>query len=466
MKNRQILALSSVVLLGVAGAVNAADTGSGDVKAEIAALRAQVAKLEGAQSKTWLSEQRAEEVKALVKDVLADADTRASLMANGMTAGHNGKNFFLASEDNNFLLNISGLLQVRYQYVNRQLNTDSESLENESESGFELNRTWVQLDGHIVSPAWTYVVRLQNAGSDSFGSNSGDSSSVVFQRASIGYDVVDNVNVRVGRERAPFLREELIDDGFQLAVDRSNVNQLFSAGYTEGLYVTWQATDAVRVAVSINDGVRSGEANGSLGFNNDRNDLTVTGRADVKLLGDWKQSEQFSSWNDESSALFVGGGVNYQIAQTGDIGANNKDLRWTADALYKTGGLNIFGAIVYRNGYNDSTSNQHSDQFGAVAQAGYFVIPDKFEPFARYEYIDLDNDGGAGLGSGGFSLDPRVHHIVTAGANYYFAKQRAKATVDVGYAFNENTGALSQGFLSDNGHGGQFLVRGQVQLAF
>ncbi|MCX5659414.1 MAG: porin [Planctomycetota bacterium] len=472
MKTRQIFALSSGLLLGVTGVVHADATSEGtDVKAEVAALRARVNELEGKQSQTWLNAQRAEEVKALVKDVLADADTRSSLMANGMTAGHNGTNFFLASEDNNFLLNISGLIQARYEYANRTTAKNPapgsgglDPEDNENLSGFEVSRTQLNFFGHVVSPAWTYYIRLAT------GSESESASSSVFvQRATIGYDIVDNVNLAVGRQRAAFLKEEMIDDGYQLAVDRSNVNQLFSAGYVEGLFLTWNPTDSVRIQASLNDGIRSGEFS-SLGYASDGNDITVTARGDVKLMGDWKQAEQFSAWNDQESALFVGAAVNYQLSQTGDNGGNNKDLRWTIDGQYKTGGLNVFAAIAYRNGYNDAdtTLNTNSDQFGAVVQAGYFVIPDKFEPFARYEYLDLDNTADPGLtGGSSISTDPRVHHVVTGGANYYFAKQRVKATVDAGYAFNSNTGALSQGFQTDvNNHGGQFLVRGQVQLMF
>ena len=46
----------------------------------------------------WLTEQRAEEIKGLVADVLADADTRASLTGNGLMAGWSD-DFFLASAD-------------------------------------------------------------------------------------------------------------------------------------------------------------------------------------------------------------------------------------------------------------------------------------------------------------------------------------------------------------------------------
>jgi len=58
----------------------------------------------------------ADETRALVAEMLADAETRSSLLQNSATAGHDGK-FFLASPDGNFRLNIGGQIQFRYNTV-------------------------------------------------------------------------------------------------------------------------------------------------------------------------------------------------------------------------------------------------------------------------------------------------------------------------------------------------------------
>lgn len=57
-------------------------------------LRDEVAQLRANQREVWLDEHRAGEIKTLIRDVLADADLRASLV---------GKKFYLASEDGGFL---------------------------------------------------------------------------------------------------------------------------------------------------------------------------------------------------------------------------------------------------------------------------------------------------------------------------------------------------------------------------
>ena len=53
----------------------------------MAELKDTVAELKAASDDDWLTERRAQEIRGLVEDVLADADTRASLLQDGMTAG-------------------------------------------------------------------------------------------------------------------------------------------------------------------------------------------------------------------------------------------------------------------------------------------------------------------------------------------------------------------------------------------
>ena len=89
-------------------------------RAEWQALQAEVSQLRAETNEGWLNERRAEQVKSLIHDVLADADTCASLAGDGIIAGHNGKKFFLASEDGKFLMNIAGQIQIRYIWNSRE----------------------------------------------------------------------------------------------------------------------------------------------------------------------------------------------------------------------------------------------------------------------------------------------------------------------------------------------------------
>ncbi len=59
------------------------------------------------------SSTESDDVRALVAEMIADAESRSSLLQSGGTAGHDG-NFFLSSADGNFTLKMSGQLQTRY----------------------------------------------------------------------------------------------------------------------------------------------------------------------------------------------------------------------------------------------------------------------------------------------------------------------------------------------------------------
>jgi len=94
-----------------------AEANNNDLKAEVAELKAQMAQMRAQQNDAWLTEQRADEIRGLVQDVLADADMRASLLSQGMSAGYDD-GFVLSSADGNFLLRINGQLQTRWVYNN------------------------------------------------------------------------------------------------------------------------------------------------------------------------------------------------------------------------------------------------------------------------------------------------------------------------------------------------------------
>ena len=125
-----------------------------ELRGMVNSLQHEVDDLKAASNDNWLTQKRAEEVRGLVQDVLADADTRASLLENGVTAGWD-KGFFIGSADGNWRLNIGGQIQVRFVY-----NFQDNSPTDDNRSGFEIRRAKLILTGNVVDPSWTYDVQL------------------------------------------------------------------------------------------------------------------------------------------------------------------------------------------------------------------------------------------------------------------------------------------------------------------
>ena len=102
-----LLQTTSLVLVAPLAADASTSVASSDVAGQIAELREEITQLKQENNEGWLTEQRSAEIRGVVQDVLADADTRTSFQDSAATAGWN-KGFFLASPDGNFSLKVSG----------------------------------------------------------------------------------------------------------------------------------------------------------------------------------------------------------------------------------------------------------------------------------------------------------------------------------------------------------------------
>ena len=443
-----------------------------DLAAEMEALRAtvraqgqEIQQLRAAAGDTWLNERRAEEVKALINEVLADADTRASLLEDGLTAGHDGEHFFIRDAGNNFLMEISGLIQVRHIYNFRNGDRDnvddpfgvSEDRFDQGELGFEIPRAKVQFAGHISSPRFTYALRL---------AVDSDTNDVWADKIVIGYAITDTLTISAGEDKAPFLREEMTEAEYQLAVDRTLINEIFTIGRIQGIWADWDPHEQVHVAVAISDGFRSGERQEpvvdvmvppasldfpSKRFDQDHSDFAVTARVDVRLMGGWDQMQDFTAWSGEPTAAFVGGAVHWEVRETGDnigtpgtlTGHTYDGLVWTLDGSLERNGANVYAALVGANFEPEAglaVDPMHTDPIAFLVQGGYHIIPDEVEAFARWEYIDLDVDPDGG--HLGMDKDDTIS-VLTFGANWYLNKHRSKLTVDLLWALDPipDTGA-------------------------
>ena len=466
--------LAAGTLLTLSAAANGASAeatgGDTDLRREIESLKAtvnsqaqaiktqagEIARMKAEEGQEWLTKERAQEIRGIVQDVLADADARTSLQADGATAGWD-KGFFLASPDGNFRLKIGGQLQVRYA-VSRLSSRSMGQLDpgtyqppqtggfpggnfpggteirgyqgyygqnadiERTARGFEIRRAKLDFSGHVVDPSWQYkmvAVLNQTSGQTAFNTGSytanqfgtvgtgvaggGGSSGPGAGGGTLGFEdlyinkVVDNNwSVKVGQFKSPFLKEELTSSKYQLAVERSLVNQMFSTKFTQGIEVTWQ-NDMFRVIGSFNDGGNNANTSAVIG-NNAYNlgtftEWAITGRAEWKIAGNWKQFDDFSSYRGEEFGMYVGAGVNFQQGggDPGDpynntntvaVGANgnmvaggalfgngatvlvpaaavqypnniptngNDDVRnltWTVDSSAEFGGFSLYAALV------------------------------------------------------------------------------------------------------------------------
>jgi hypothetical protein len=438
-----------LVLAGVANAQ--------DYQAEIAQLRAELAEMKAQNGDKWLTEERAAEIKGLVKDVLADAETRTSLQQTAATSGYDN-GFFIGSADGNFKLKINALEQIRWTYNNQNADQDSFGGSNDPgtnnvEWGFENRRTQLTFSGNVVDPSFTYMARF-NYGSTAdpytpnpqqeelyVGTNYTTSPGMVLQDAWFAKDFGGGLSVKVGQFKTPFMGESLRDDGNQLTAERSTIDYIFSAGYQQGIMATYSA-DMFRVMGSYANGPRGQNQNWTTGTTS----FNFAVRGEVKLMGNWNEFSSESATKSDETGLMVGAAIMYynnrgennnpydpavvNVAYA-PAGATSGNLYWTVDTTFKWSGLSVYAAFVGQNFeaagiqgpaiYGAGTSNQ----YGMVVQAGY-RLTDAIEAFGRWEWYDINETSGAGVAG-----DKDVNNILTFGVNVY-AMSNVKWTTQVG----------------------------------
>ncbi len=400
------------------------------------------ARLEAAEEKIRVLEQAkaarpdASSLKEAIEDYLERGAAPAA--AGDERAGYDD-GFVLRSADGRFLLRANGHFQVRFVS-----NHQEETLGDPERHGFENTRTKLLLTGHVWSPAWTYRIETD------FDLDGG---ALTLRDAHLAYDFGNGWGVQVGQCKCPVLREERVDSAFQLAVERSNVNDVLTSGERFGGGVAvWYAARSWRAIGMFSDG--DGTPNTpALAFDTE---YAFTMRSEWLLRGAWSQFDDFTSFPGHAPALMVGFNAHTQRGESGTAAAEPEVVLFACDVNAEFDGANAFAEFVYVH-LDPGGADGARELIGVVVHGGYFVH-DAVELFGRYEWATLDDPTS-------FS---DVISIATLGANWYVEGHRIKVTGDAGYAFEPVPAAgRYSGFRADTPFGaGQVVVRVQVQFRF
>lgn len=398
-----------------------------------------------------------DEIRSVVAEMLADAETRSSLLSAG-DAGHDGR-FFIAGDG--FRLNVGGQIQFRYIANFR----DDRPGQDDFESGFQTRRTKLNFQGDI-NKDWFFRVRgnFDRDDSGGFGMDYGFA----------GYKFANGGRVTVGQFKLPLLREELVGDDKQLAADRSITNNAFTQDYSQGVMYDYE-TESWRLAAAFSDGlatrntdITNNEDTSSFGVGGEA-DYAFTGRFEYMFAGNWRMFDDFTAAKGQDYGALLGVAAHWQSSANSNNPADiDRDtLQYTADVSVEGDSWNLYGAFLGRweefEGLGGSSSDFHD--FGAVIQGGW-RFAENTELFARWDAIFGDEDRAA------FASDD-TFNFLTVGLNHYWAGHAAKGTLDLIWAFDKTDALQSVGVLSDTGVGilgdseeNEIAIRAQFQLLF
>jgi len=479
--------VAGTTALAIAGSAFGGAESNNDALSQIAELKQELAQLKQENSQDWLTEQRSAEIRGIVQDVLADADTRTSLQSSGAMAGYNN-GFFLASPDGNFSLKIGGQVQIRWTLNHAKAGYSGSAgapvgspndMNLNTQWGFENRRTKLNFEGNVFSKDWTYRVRAAfNQGTTMPGNAADGAAAIDF--AYIEKSMDNGMSIRVGQFHAPWMREVLVDSAYQLAAERSVLAGLFGQGYSQGIQVGYQ-TEGMRFTGGAFDGIGGQNSTFTSGGNynsqntnwdNTRTNYSFAGRAEFKISGDWSQFNDFSSAKGSEAGMMAGVAAVYQRANWNSTVSSSKMFGVTGDFTWDFGGASLFASGVWVN--NEDPTGNKNNPWGVSVQGGYFVT-EEAELFARYEFINYDTPD-TGVGS-------NKYNGMTVGANYFF-NANVKLTCDFTYNLKSLSGDNANGALNgaglrqdsfenaagfgpaNGGNDGQYVVRAQLQLLF
>jgi len=372
--------------------------------------------------------------------------------------------------------------------------------------GLRLPRAALERERQL-DPSWQY--EFQPA-FDRAGGNSGGTLENAWIRkefAAFG----GKFTARVGQFKAPYNKEEMVSSARQLAVERTLVNEVFTPKWVQGIEFV-QTWDALRLygfygerlrafATQPNDGYYS-----ALGYLDSRNqpayaipqvDYALTGRAEWKLSGSWRELDDLASPAGMGDGLLLGVaamGQNFR-GIPGSLPGLDNTVYWqpssmwgiTADILGDTGGLNFLAAGYFRQVYFASDlptrtgASNVMNQWGFTIQAGVWMS-DSIEPYVRWEVGNTDTnqfrvvDNGTDMDA--LAVDAERANVVTIGANWYpegSGNRNLKLTGDVGFSLAPvvdfaNSGAnwlpALEPAYGGNFASGQVVTRLQLQLLF
>jgi hypothetical protein len=326
-KGDTTMSISKFLKVGMVGLVVGIATGFAtaddiDLQARLEAAEARIAELSASDSDNWLNDRRAEETRQLVHDVLADADTRASMQGDGK---------------NPVTVNVHGFLQTRWMY------NDTKQTGVDATHGFDIERARISLTGKVYD--WGYKIQIETDGNGDI--NLADA-----------YATWDGFTV--GQFKAPFMKEVLTSASDLLAVDRSIISNQFGQGRSQGVQYGYDMGFG-GLTVAYTDGFNTANGAGV------QNGYALTGRLDFDAT-DWlsagvavshndMDTYTYNTWTADASVGFRG--VKFTGAYVATMDDTNGDgwgTVWTAS--YTAGKWQPFAQ--YERGHLDGVAEDLS----------------------------------------------------------------------------------------------------------
>jgi hypothetical protein len=396
--------------------------------------------------------------------------------ASPYTAGYDN-GFYISPRDPEqfpFEFKFNNQNQLRYAGFARDVRTFTDSAgivtPVTNRSAFELNRGRAIFSGFAFSPRLTYNL--------TFDYTTTSDSQINFWNYWLGYKFDRGLSLFIGQAQVPGTREWLTPFVYTHGPDYSLATTFFRPSLSQGIWASGEPADGLFYRIMLCNGFNT------LGTNPSELDsrMTLSGTIWAEPLGDFGRG--YSDFEGhEDPAVRLGASFTYSPIQGQQGNPNlpeNSDIRltngtlitepgalapgvtlniyhvalWAIDFAVKYRGVSVNGEFYMRDLFNlignGPIPRSSIFDYGGVAQAGYFVLPQKLEFYGRTSQIT----GPFGYGS-----------EYASGFNCFCLekKQNLRFTFDVAWVNHSPADQARTDYrVGDTG----LLVRSQVQFFF
>jgi len=357
------------------------------------------------------------------KGVITKAEARGATSSSASKVyWNNGTRFEFP--DSGFTASFATFLQERYTFTD---NDEDAGLKNRS--SFDVNTARIIISGTALNNEFAYYLEpdFSYPGRDPNSTSHG----VQLLDAYLTWNACDWAAIKMGQYKTFISRQFNTADWKLQFPDRTVVSNYFDHGRQSGLSGQFATEDNMFV---LSAGLWNGESDGE-GMNISGLDTKHTGGIAVRInpMGKMDAHEEADVNYTEDFALSLGAAYLFSDGNTGIVGGvedfNMNTI--SVDAAMKYQGFSLNGEFFWA-GFETDSMDDSVNPLGFYAQAGYFLMPKKFEVAARYGYLDCD-DGQAGSRNGISCAGLDKQNEVGVALNYYWWKHNLKASVY--YAF-------------------------------
>ena len=449
-----------------------------DLREEIEAERARTAQLEERLNEIQQAQQSQSQTNQSVQKFISSMQAgRGNEATPGLGTGVSqadvyDRGFFLRSRNGKFSLNINGLFQIRYSFF-KPNGVSHYGLGNNSQSDFEIYLGRLAMSGNVFEPNLKYFLQIQ-------GYTTGNTGGMTLLDWFTAKTFNKYITLQIGRSWTAYTWEFYANPAWLLFPDLSDAEYAFVLPRAIGLEAYGQA-GKLSYSLEVANGVPAldaGARGSANGLENVGTNMAYIGHLQYDILAPAFYGYSETHPDDSYSAqprLSVWGSGMYNPVNSNSTFENELvgDSTYGANSSigFAYGYLTLQGTGYYRRTNPGNLAralgvSSGYDSWGYAEQAGYYIVPGKWELAQRISGVWWGKGeippGGPGENETYWFSGPDLfsYHRITeysAGINYYLYGHNAKIEAEYSYLVGSD--------LSNHGFGAnRFWLQSQVQF--